>query len=131
MILAAPHERTHDGLPGRDAAVEIPERLLCRFPVEDRRMARMRNDTADVVAHRDLPVERRCRIERHQQCSCPHARDHPAGDLPHQDVRHSENDDIRGGRPRLSSGTTRTPALLQVLQPPLRDLDVVDLDTNT
>ena len=115
----APHQRAHDRLLGADAAVEIPERRLGRLPVEDRRMAGMRDDAADVGPRRQLAVERRRRIERHQQRPALHPRHEVVRNLAERDVGHGEDDHVGCGHARrIASGLDAAGAqVLQALSP--------------
>src|SRR3546814_16563678 len=71
MLLGALHQRTDDALAGMEAAEAIVARGGLGLVVEDRRMARMRDELGQIVALRQMPGERRGGIERH----------HPRADL--------------------------------------------------
>src|SRR3546814_15056618 len=66
MLLGALHQRTDDALAGMEAAEAIVARGGLGLVVEDRRMARMRDEIGQIVALRQMPGERRGGIERPQ-----------------------------------------------------------------
>jgi hypothetical protein len=62
-----PHQRQDDALLGGDSSIEVAEGGFGGFPIENGRMTRMSDDTSDVVASRQLTIQRRRRIQSHEQ----------------------------------------------------------------
>ena len=84
----------------------------------------MGDDVADLVADRQLAVERRRRVQRHQERAWAHPRDDAGRDLAHQHVRNRENHHV-GGRDGAILGHGLDASRPEVRQPGLGNLDVV------
>src|SRR3546814_5582789 len=94
MLLGALHQRTDDALAGMEAAEAIVARGGLGLVVEDRRMARMRDEIGQIVALRQMPGERRGGIARHHHRAALEKRRNIVRDLADMRGGHRADEDI-------------------------------------